>query len=89
MGAGCMSISSNYGAAADKNEGIKTIRKAYEKGYGFYMAQVYGPYINEALVGEALAPFRNKVSIATKFGFEIGGPNIALNSKPGHIKESS
>jgi len=88
LGAGCMSISANYGAAADKNEGIKTIRKAYEKGVRFFdSAEVYGPYTNEQLVGEALAPFRDKVSIATKFGFEIGGPNIALNSKPAHIKK--
>ena len=88
LGAGCMSISANYGAAADKNEGIKTIRKAYEKGVTFFdTAEVYGPYTNEQLVGEALAPFRNKVSIASKFGFEIGGPNIALNSKPAHIKK--
>ncbi|MES2379426.1 MAG: aldo/keto reductase [Bacteroidota bacterium] len=88
LGAGCMSISANYGAAADKNEGIKTIRKAYEKGITFFdTAEVYGPYTNEQLVGEALAPFRNKVSIATKFGFDIGGPQIALNSKPEHIKK--
>lgn len=88
FGAGCMSISANYGAAADKNEGIKTIRKAYEKGVTFFdTAEVYGPYTNEQLVGEALAPFRDRVSIATKFGFEIGGPNTALNSKPAHIKK--
>ncbi|MEO6232541.1 MAG: aldo/keto reductase [Ferruginibacter sp.] len=88
LGAGCMSISANYGAAADKNEGIKTIRKAYEKGVTFFdTAEVYGPYTSEQLVGEALVPFRDKVSIATKFGFEIGGPNIALNSKPEHIKK--
>jgi len=88
LGAGCMSISANYGAAADKNEGIKTIRKAYEKGVTFFdTAEVYGPYTNEQLVGEALAPFRDKVSIATKFGFDIGGKEIALNSKPEHIKK--
>jgi len=86
FGAGCMSISANYGAAADKNEGIKTIRKAYEKGITFFdTAEVYGPYTNEILVGEALAPFRDKISIATKFGFNIekGG----LNSKPEQIKK--
>jgi aryl-alcohol dehydrogenase-like predicted oxidoreductase len=88
LGAGCMSISANYGAAADKNEGIKTIRKAYENGVTFFdTAEVYGPYTNEQLVGEALAPFRNKVAIATKFGFDIGGPTIALNSRPAHIKK--
>jgi aryl-alcohol dehydrogenase-like predicted oxidoreductase len=86
LGAGCMSISANYGAAADKNEGIKTLRSAFEKGVNFFdTAEVYGPYTNEQLVGEALAPFRNKVSIATKFGFDIekGG----LNSQPQHIKK--
>jgi aryl-alcohol dehydrogenase-like predicted oxidoreductase len=88
LGAGCMSISANYGAAADKNEGIKTIRTAYEKGVTFFdTAEVYGPYTNEQLVGEALAPFRDKVRIATKFGFDIGGANIALNSRPAHIKK--
>jgi aryl-alcohol dehydrogenase-like predicted oxidoreductase len=86
LGAGCMSISANYGAAADKNEGIKTIRKAYEKGVTFFdTAEVYGPHTNEELVGEALAPFRDKVVIASKFGFDIekGG----LNSRPEHIKK--
>ncbi|HEY6504292.1 MAG TPA: aldo/keto reductase [Chitinophagaceae bacterium] len=86
LGAGCMSISANYGAAADKNEGIKTIRTAYEKGVTFFdTAEVYGPHTNEELVGEALAPFRDKVNIATKFGFDIekGG----LNSRPEHIKK--
>lgn len=88
LGAGCMSISANYGAPAKIEEGIKTIRKAYESGVTFFdTAEVYGPYANEKLVGEALAPFRNKVSIATKFGFEIGAPNITLNSRPDHIKK--
>ena len=72
LGAGCMSISANYGPPADKNQGIKTIREAYEKGVTFFdTAEVYGPYTNEELVGEALASFRNKVVIATKFGFDI------------------
>lgn len=86
LGAGCMSISANYGAAAEKNEGIKTIRKAYEKGVTFFdTAEVYGPHTNEELVGEALAPFRDKIVIASKFGFDIekGG----LNSRPEHIKK--
>jgi len=88
LGAGCMSISANYGAPAKIEEGIKTLRKAYESGVTFFdTAEVYGPYTNEKLVGEALAPFRNKVSIATKFGFEIGAPNITLNSRPEHIKK--
>jgi aryl-alcohol dehydrogenase-like predicted oxidoreductase len=86
LGAGCMSISANYGAAADKQQGIATIRTAFEKGITFFdTAEVYGPYTNEQLVGEALLPIRNKVAIATKFGFNIekGG----LNSKPEHIKK--
>ena len=88
LGAGCMSISANYGAPTSIEQGIKTIRTAYEKGITFFdTAEVYGPYTNEELVGEALAPFRDKVAIATKFGFEIGGPKIALNSKPAHIKK--
>src|SRR5579859_2177252 len=70
IGAGCMSIMANYGPPADKAQGIKTIRTAYEKGVTFFdTAEVYGPYTDEVLVGEALAPFRDKVFIATKFGF--------------------
>ena len=88
LGAGCMSISANYGAPAKIEEGIKTIRKAYESGVTFFdTAEVYGPYTNEKLVGEALKPFRDKVVVATKFGFEIGAPNITLNSRPEHIKK--
>src|SRR6267143_76736 len=87
LGFGCMSISANYGPAADKNQGIKVIRAAREKAVTFFdTAEVYGPYPNEELVGEALAPFRDKVVIATKFGFdnEKGG---ALNSQPKHIRK--
>jgi len=87
LGAGCMSISANYGPPADKNQGIKTIREAYEKGVTFFdTAEVYGPFTNEELVGEALAPFRDKIVIATKFGFdmEAGG---SLNSQPAHIRK--
>jgi aryl-alcohol dehydrogenase-like predicted oxidoreductase len=86
LGAGCMSISANYGPPADRKQGIEVIRTAYEKGVTFFdTAEVYGPHTNEDLVGEALAPYRNKVVIATKFGFDIeaGG----LNSKPAHIKK--
>ena len=72
IGAGCMSISANYGPPADRNQGIKVIRAAHEKGVTFFdTAEVYGPYTNEDLVGEALAPFRDKVVIATKFGFDL------------------
>ncbi|WP_430406759.1 aldo/keto reductase [Fluviicola sp.] len=88
FGAGCMSISANYGAPANPEEGIKTIRTAYEKGVTFFdTAEVYGPYTNETLVGEALSPFRDKISIATKFGFQIGASEITLNSRPEHIKK--
>src|SRR6187551_296694 len=86
IGFGCMSISANYGPPADKAQGIKVIRTAYEKGVTFFdTAEVYGPYTNEELVGEALAPFRDKIAIATKFGFDIGGPR-GTDSRPEHIK---
>jgi aryl-alcohol dehydrogenase-like predicted oxidoreductase len=87
MGSGCMSISANYGPAADRNQGIEVIRAAYKKGVTFFdTAEVYGPFTNEELVGEALAPFRDKVVIASKFGFDLeaGG----LNSRPEHIKKA-
>jgi len=85
IGFGCMSISANYGPAADKKQGIDVIRAAHNGGVTFFdTAEVYGPYTNEELVGEALAPMRDKVVIASKFGFDIkkGG----LNSHPNHIK---
>ena len=67
-----MSISANYGPPAPRDQGINVIRAAYEKGVTFFdTAEVYGPYTNEELVGEALAPFRDKVAIATKFGFDL------------------
>jgi aryl-alcohol dehydrogenase-like predicted oxidoreductase len=67
IGAGCMSISANYGPPADPRQGIQTIRAAFDRGVTFFdTAEVYGPYTNEALVGEALAPFREKVVIASK-----------------------
>jgi aryl-alcohol dehydrogenase-like predicted oxidoreductase len=86
LGFGCMSISANYGPPAPRDQGIKVIRTAHEKGVTFFdTAEVYGPYTNEELVGEALAPFRDKVAIATKFGYDIeaGGHN----SRPEHIKK--
>ncbi len=87
IGAGCMNLSGNYNAPVTKEHGIKTIRKAFENGVTFFdTAEVYGPYINEELVGEALQPFRDKVKIATKFGFAIDG-TIALNSRPEHIRK--
>lgn len=87
LGAGCMSISANYGPPADKAQGISTIRAAHEKGVTLFdTAEVYGPYTNEILVGEALEPIRNEVRIATKFGFDIEGTG-APYSKPEHIKK--
>jgi Aldo/keto reductase family len=72
LGAGCMSISANYGPPADRNQGINTIRTAYENGVTFFdTAEVYGPYASEDLVGEALSPFRDKVTVASKFGFDV------------------
>lgn len=88
LGLGCMGMSFGYGVVADKNEMIALIRKAVESGVTFFdTAEVYGPFTNEELVGEALAPFRNKVQIATKFGFDVGGIAGGLNSRPQHIKE--
>src|SRR5215207_4940485 len=86
LGAGCMSISANYGPPAARTQGINLIRSAHERGITFFdTAEVYGPYTNEELVGEALAPIRDQVKIATKFGFAIDG-TIALDSRPERIK---
>ena len=88
LGLGCMGMSFGYGTVADKSEMIALIRKAVESGVTFFdTAEVYGPYTNEELVGEALAPFRNDVAIATKFGFDVGGIAGGLNSRPEHIRE--
>lgn len=87
LGAGCMSISANYGPPADRSQGIRVIREAHRQGVTFFdTAEVYGPYTNEELVGEALGPVRSEVVIATKFGFNIpaGG---SLVSRPGHIRK--
>ena len=94
IGLGCMGMSFGYGPAVDKQEGISLIRAAVELGVTFFdTAEVYGPYTNEELVGEALAPLREQVVIATKFGFTPdpnGGPRwSALNSRPEHIKEAA
>ncbi|KQT11236.1 aldehyde oxidase [Ramlibacter sp. Leaf400] len=87
LGAGCMSISANYGPPADRHQGIKVIRTAHDNGVTFFdTAEVYGPYTNEDLVGEALAPIRDKVVIATKFGFDMDNGG-ALNSRPAHIRK--
>jgi aryl-alcohol dehydrogenase-like predicted oxidoreductase len=92
LGFGCMGLSSGYGPATEKSEAINVIRTAVEKGVTFFdTAEVYGPLTNEEVLGEALAPFRGQVVIATKFGWEAnpkdGGKWSALNSKPEHIRE--
>ncbi len=87
LGAGCMSISANYGPAADRAQGIRLLRTAHEKGVTFFdTAEVYGPHTSEELVGEALEPIREQVVIASKFGFDIEGRKGGLNSRPEHIK---
>jgi aryl-alcohol dehydrogenase-like predicted oxidoreductase len=89
IGLGCMGMSFGYGPAGDKNEMIKVIRAAVEQGVTFFdTAEVYGPFTNEELVGEALAPFRKDVVVATKFGWKIqDGKSVGLDSRPEHIKE--
>jgi aryl-alcohol dehydrogenase-like predicted oxidoreductase len=92
LGYGCMGLSFGLGPATEKEEAIKVIRTAVERGVTFFdTAEVYGPFVSEELVGEALAPFRGEVVIATKFGFKAnpadGGKWNALDSRPAHIKE--
>jgi aryl-alcohol dehydrogenase-like predicted oxidoreductase len=91
LGLGCMGMSFSYGPPKDKQEMISLIRSAVERGVTFFdTAEVYGPYTNEELVGEALAPFRGQVVIATKFGFKLDpntGKQAGLDSRPEHIKE--
>jgi len=91
LGLGCMGLSFGYGPATDKQEGIRLIRAAVDRGVTLFdTAEIYGPFANEELVGEALAPFKGKVRIATKFGFGIdagGKPNGTLDSRPAHIRE--
>src|SRR5947209_912995 len=92
LGLGCMGMSFSYGPPADKQEMISLIRTAVELGITFFdTAEVYGPFTNEALVGEALSPFRGRVVIATKFGFKPAANGESrwseLDSRPAHIKE--
>ena len=94
IGFGCMGLSFGLGPPVEKKEGISLIRAAVERGVTFFdTAEVYGPFTNEELVGEALAPFRNQVAIATKFGWgpnpEDGGKWTALDSRPEHIREAA
>jgi aryl-alcohol dehydrogenase-like predicted oxidoreductase len=89
LGFGCMGLSSSYGPATEKQEAIKLIRAAFDRGVNFFdTAEVYGPFANEELVGEALGPVRKQVIIATKFGFHVVDGKIqGVNSRPAHIKE--
>ena len=89
LGLGCMGMSFGYGRPADKQEMISLIRSAVEKGVTFFdTTEVYGPFTNEDLVGEALAPVRDEVVIATKFGFKFeNGKSAGLDSRPSHIRE--
>jgi aryl-alcohol dehydrogenase-like predicted oxidoreductase len=89
IGLGCMGMSFGYGPASDKQEMIAVIRAAVARGVTFFdTAEVYGPFINEELVGEALAPFRGQVAIATKFGFRlVDGKQAGMDSRPEHIRE--
>ena len=88
LGAGCMSISANYGPAAPIEQGVAVLHAAFDRGVTFFdTAEVYGPYTSEELVGKALAPIRDKVVIASKFGFELEAPGGGLNSRPERIKK--
>src|SRR6185503_19714953 len=90
IGYGAMGLSHGYGPAVDRAEGIRVLRSAVERGVTLFdTAQVYGPFTNEELVGEALAPFRDRVTIATKFGFDLrpDAKEGGLNSRPEYIRE--
>ncbi|MFA6083978.1 aldo/keto reductase [Mucilaginibacter sp.] len=88
LGLGCMGLSFGYGPATEKQDAIKLIRAAFERGVTFFdTAEAYGPFINEALLGEALEPFRDQVVIATKFGFKDGKPPLGADSRPERIRE--
>lgn len=87
LGLGCMGLSFAYGKPTEKNEAVKLIRAAYEQGVTFFdTAEIYGPFTNEELLGEALSPFRKEVVIATKFGFKEGNTELGMDSRPETIK---
>lgn len=88
LGLGCMGLSYGYGPATEKHQAVELIRAAFNRGVTFFdTAEAYGPFTNEELLGEALAPVRDQVVIATKFGFRNGKPNEGLDSRPAHIRE--
>src|SRR5689334_22915355 len=87
LGLGCMGLSFAYGKAPEKKAAIELLRAAYDRGITFFdTAEAYGPFANEELLGEALAPFRDKIVIATKFGFKEGSPLKGLDSRPENIR---
>ena len=87
LGLGCMGLSYGYGPATEKSKAIKLLRAAYDQGVTFFdTAEAYGPFANEELLGEALAPFRDRVVIATKFGFVEGDVNRGMDSSPTRIR---
>lgn len=88
LGLGCMGLSYGYGPATDTGDAVKLIRTAFERGVTFFdTAEAYGPFINESVVGEALAPMRDQVVIATKFGFKEGDTHLGLDSRPERIRQ--
>src|SRR6185436_16925418 len=87
IGLGCMGLSFGYGPATEKSEGVKLIQAAFERGVTFFdTAEAYGPFSNEEMVGEAVAPFRDQVVIGTKFGFKDGNATAGLDSRPERIR---
>src|SRR5579864_1684313 len=87
LGLGCMGLSSGFGPPVEKPYGVSLIRAAFERGVTFFdTAEAYGPFANDELVGEALAPFRDKVVIATKFGFKDGDSKTGMDSRPERIR---
>jgi aryl-alcohol dehydrogenase-like predicted oxidoreductase len=87
IGFGCMGLSFGYGPATDRGEAIKLIRAAHERGVTFFdTAEAYGPFVNEEIVGEALAPVRDQIVIATKFGFQEGNAQLGQDSRPDRIR---
>src|SRR4051794_29866959 len=88
LGYGCMGLTGIYGTPPSHDEGLRMIRAAYERGVTFFdTAETYGPFLNEALVGEALQPFRDEVVIATKFGFKDGSAVNGVDSRPDRIRQ--
>src|SRR3954463_20969 len=87
IGLGCMGLSYGYGPATDRQDAIRLIRAAFERGVTFFdTAEAYGPFVNEDVLGEAIEPFRKEVVVATKFGFKDGKPPLGMDSRPETIR---